>query len=97
RARQLCARSRSDSARGAPSLGGHRFGTHVAVVLDAQVLEALLVSLADPQDREFVARRVAELGNLAPVVQGLVLLSGEIEGPFQGAGEADLSCRLFPP
>src|SRR5690606_11936923 len=66
------------------------------VVLDAEVLEARLVALADPGDRELVAWRVVGVGGIAAVVDRLVLLAGEVDRTGEGPVEVDAARRLLP-
>jgi hypothetical protein len=49
----------------------------VFVVLDAQILKALLVALADARNAKLLARSVGEVGRGNTVVQGFVLLARE--------------------
>src|SRR3954466_1672046 len=68
----------------------------VFVVLDAQILKARLVALADARDAKLGGRRVAQALDLEAVVQRLVLLARQIHGLGQRWGETDAARSAFP-
>jgi hypothetical protein len=59
---------------------GHAARTHsVFVVLDAEVLEAAVVLLADAVNRKFITRPVLDVCCVASIVHGFVLSLAEID------------------
>src|SRR5690606_2254586 len=70
--------------------------SHVAIVLDADILELPVVALADFFDDELALGNVGKPADPLAVMQCLVLLPVEIDCQFHGVREPDRGCCLPP-